>query len=418
MKSRSLGCSHSLSRRDGWRFPHGTVLRQSGRRLASAVLTWIALASPMELISAPAGPVPGLHDVSYRNEVQMAIDRGLTWLAVNQNSNGWWSTPDQPAMTGLALMAFRGDPSGRHQDLKSPVQAKGYSFLMGCVQPDGGIHRTNLVIYNTSIGMMALLAADKVEYEPTILKARQFLVGLQADFGEKGRVDNPFDGGIGYGSKYDHSDMGNTSQAVEALYYSKRLLRDKNVAGAKDLNWDALVHFLQSCQNLPSHNKETWANDAPENKGGFIYYPSFSMAGGETNGVTGRVALRSYGSISYAGMMSYLYADLKRDDPRVTAVFDWLRMNYTLQENPGMGSQGLYYYFHTMAKALTVHGVEDLQLPDGKRVFWRRELSERLLNLQQKDGSWVNGTARWLEKDPALVTAYCVLTLDMIFRGL
>jgi len=48
----------------------------------------------------------------------------------------------------------------------------------------------------------------------------------------------------------------------------------------------------------------------------------------------GRVALRSYGSISYAGLLSYIYADLQRDDPRVQAAFDWLRGNYTLDEIP------------------------------------------------------------------------------------
>ena len=38
------------------------------------------------------------------------------------------------------------------------------------------------------------------------------------------------------------------------------------------------------------------------------------MAGGVTNPTTGRVALRSYGSISYAGLLSYSYANLKRAD--------------------------------------------------------------------------------------------------------
>lgn len=43
---------------------------------------------------------------SLRNEIQRAIDRGLTWLSANQNSNGWWQTADHPAVTALALTAF------------------------------------------------------------------------------------------------------------------------------------------------------------------------------------------------------------------------------------------------------------------------------------------------------------------------
>ena len=140
------------------------------------------------------------------------------------------------------------------------------------------------------------------------------------------------------------------------------------------------------------------------------------MAGSETNG--GRVALRSYGSISYAGLLSYVYADLRRDDPRVVAVFDWLRRNYTLQENPGMGPQGLYYYFHTMTKALTAYGAEELTVEGGGTIRWRQEVALRLLDLQQKDGSWINESGRWMEKDPVLVTSYALLALELIARGL
>jgi len=212
--------------------------------------------------------------------------------------------------------------------------------------------------------------------------------------------------------------MGNTAAALEALYYSKRLIEDKGLAGARDLNWEAAIQFLQNCQNLPAYNKQNWASDDPKNKGGFVYYPGYSMAGNQTNAATGRVALRSYGSISYAGLLSYIYANLRRDDPRVAAVLDWLRRNYTVEENPGMGQQGLFYYYHTMTKALTAYGTDKLDLANGDRVDWRKEVAMRLINLQQRDGSWSNDNGRWWEKDPALVTAYVVLSLEMIVREL
>src|SRR5881396_18232 len=55
-------------------------------------------------------------DQSFKNEVQRAIDRGLDWLKANQNTNGWWSTPDHPAITALPITAFKGDPSKRYAD--------------------------------------------------------------------------------------------------------------------------------------------------------------------------------------------------------------------------------------------------------------------------------------------------------------
>jgi squalene-hopene/tetraprenyl-beta-curcumene cyclase len=266
--------------------------------------------------------------------------------------------------------------------------------------------------------MMALLAAGKPEYEPVLLKGRQFLIGLQGDFGEKGKIDSPFDGGIGYGSHYEHSDMGNTLAALEALYHTRHIARDKPLAEPKQLNYAAAIHFLESCQNLPGRNPQSWVAGDPKNVGGFVYYPGASMAGNVTNAATGRVALRSYGSMSYSGLLSYIYADLKPDDPRVRAVFQWLKENYTLQENPQMGSSGLYYYYHTMSKALNLLGVSELDLAGGRKADWRRQLSQKLLDLQQRDGSWVNGDGRWWEKDPVLTTAYALLSLEYIYRGI
>ncbi|MBM3841638.1 MAG: terpene cyclase/mutase family protein [Verrucomicrobia bacterium] len=356
-------------------------------------------------------------NLSLRNEVERAIAKGLTWLEKHQDPKGFWTTGDNPAVTALALVAFQGRP-GRDANAALPEAVKkGYDYLLDCIQPDGGIYRKDMPNYNTAVSMMALLAASRAEYKPILVKARQFIIGLQSDFGEPGKADDLFDGGIGYGNRYKHSDMSNTLLALEALYYSKPLVEDETLVGARDLNWAAAIQFIQNCQNLPEHNQQKWVADDPQNKGGFVYYPGNSMAG-ETNLSSGRVALRSYGSISYAGLMSYIYAGLKPEDPRVKAVFDWLRSNYTLDENPGMGPQGLFFYFHTMAKALTLADVDQLDNADGKRIHWRKELALRLINLQKANGSWANDNGRWWEKEPALVTAYAVISLELIQRRL
>ena len=71
------------------------------------------------------------------------------------------------------------------------------------------------------------------------------------------------------------------------------------------------------------------------------------MAGKLPNG-----GLRSYASMTYAGLKSMIHAGVGPDDPRVKAAVEWLRKHYSLDENPGMGKSGLYYYYHTFAKAL------------------------------------------------------------------
>jgi squalene-hopene/tetraprenyl-beta-curcumene cyclase len=384
-------------------------LNQSFRRILCPAIWLLAVAS-----SAPAQLQP---DISYRNEVQIAIDHGLLWLQTNQNSDGWWSTPDHPALTGLALSAFEGNPSSHAAERAPDAVARGYKFILANVKPDGGIYHEADENYNTSICLMALLAARKPEYDPIILRARQWIIGQQA-LGKE-NTGSPFDGGVGYGQSATgpHTDMNNTYTALEALYYSKDLSKDKPLPGGKDLNWDAAIQFIQRCQNLPSVNKETWASDDPTNKGGFIYFPGRSSAGTQTN-ADGRVAFRSYGTITYAGFLSYIYADLKKDDPRVTAAFDWLRNNYTLDENPGMGPSGYYYYLQLASKALTVYGMDELKLKDGKSVNWRRELVSKMMKLQQTDGSWRNENERWMERDPVLVTSYSLMALEIAYRGL
>merc|ERR1711918_331622 len=117
------------------------------------------------------------------------------------------------------------------------------------------------------------------------------------------------------------------------------------------------------------------------------------------------------------GLLSFIYADLSEGDPRVVAALEWLGRNYTLEENPGMEAQGLYYYYHTMAKALGAQGVSQLKSPDGK-VDWRPDLALELINRQREDGSWINDTARWWENDRALVTGYALKTLAIIHRTL
>ena len=380
-----------------------------GRSLASAA----ALPTDQKTAPRPASAV-----APTAAELRAAIDRGAAFLLQSQNSNGWWSTPDQPAVTGLVLTALNLEPSGRFQRNRPSELSRAYDFILASVKPDGSIQRSGLANYNTALCLVALAAAADTNFTPVILAARRYLASSQVDLGVRGTNDTPFDGGIGYGSKYQHSDMNNTLTAIEAMRLSETVLGKEKAAPAlaeSDVNWAAVAHFLQHCQNLPSHNQEDWVSQDPKDRGGFVYYPGNSMAGGVTNALTGRVALRSYGSMSYGGLLSYIYAKVDKNDPRVVAVLDWLRSNYTIAENPGMDQQGYFYYLHLMTKALTAAGVDDLKLTGGGAVNWRAEVGTRLLKLQKTNGSWVNLEPRWWEADPVLVSAYAVMTLEILY---
>ncbi|MGE3308873.1 MAG: cycloartenol synthase [Limisphaerales bacterium] len=384
--------------------------------LGFTVSGWVILAGADSRAQTPAAAPPKPPPPT-QAQLASSIERGVASLLGSQNSNGWWSTADQPAVTALVLTALNREPSGRFTRRRPSELNRAYDFILSSVKPDGSIHRGGMANYNTSLSLLALATADDPRFLPVIRGAREYLAGTQIDFGTTNVADDPFDGGVGYGSKYQHSDLNNTLTAIEAMRWSERVLpRDANGApsDAKDLNWAAVAQFIQNCQNLPSRNPAAWVSDNPADKGGFVYYPGESKAGGTTNAATGKVALRSYGSISYAGLLSYIYAKVTKEDPRVLAVLDWLSGNYTLEENPGMGQEGYFYYLHLMTKALTAAQIDTLRLRDGREVRWREEVASRLLALQQPDGSWVNANPRWWEADRNLVTAYVVLTLELL----
>jgi squalene-hopene/tetraprenyl-beta-curcumene cyclase len=367
--------------------------------LPAAFLT-VTLTATARQVTQPAPLTTS--NISVRNEVRHAIEKGCAWLMSQQKPGNYWSSPDHPAMTALVLTALIG-PSP--QTATSSAIEKGYDYLVSCAKPDGGIYGKEVQSYNTSVVLSALVLRNRPQDRIVIQNARKYLIGLQVGDSQVASTNGAFVGGIGYGGTNRLPDLSNTTLALEAIYDSRSFTQDTSGVKLPDLNWAAAIRFVQNCQNS--------ASDDPQNKGGFIYRPDRSNAG-QTNLPSGRVAYRSYGSMTYAGLLSYVYADLKSDDPRVISALDWLRGNYTVDENPGMGPQGIYYYYQMMAKALTFAGVDTLEMKDGRKANWREDLALKLINLQKADGSWANDNGRWWEKDPILDSADAIVALEII----
>ncbi len=363
-------------------------------------------------MAAPAAESAGRYE-SLKQEMRQAIARGNAYLKSQQKPEGYWGDDEgTPAFTALALTAAMRDPDVKGKEMPAHL-AKGFDWLLAQQKEDGGIYNRGLSVYNTATALTALVAANREVYEPAIIKARKHLIDNQWDLDKKKETDNPNDGGIGYGSKNDHTDLSNTYLAVEALALSKKVIEDGKYGDQPDLDWDAAITFISRCQNLTKTNDQPWASDDPKNKGGFVY-DSLESKAGEEKLPDGKIALRSYGSMSYAGLLSFIYAKVGPNDPRVVAVKEWLGKNYTVAENPNMGAQGQYYYYQTMSKALAAAGIDMLKLEDGREADWRKDLGEKILTSQRSDGSWVNDNGRWMESNSVLVTAYTVLSLEQV----
>lgn len=354
---------------------------------------------------------------SLKQEMRQAISRGNAWLKTQQKPDGNWDDGGIPAFTALALTAATRDPNFDRKAAFPEHIEKGYKWLLSQQKEDGGIYNRGLTVYNTATSMSALVAPGREAFEPAIVKARKHLIDNQWDIDKKKETDNVNDGGVGYGSKNTHTDMSNTYLAIEALALTKKIVEDGKFGDQPDLDWEAAITFLSRNQNLEATNDQEFASDDPKNKGGFIYGPNESKAG-EEKLPDGRTALRSQGSMSYAGLLSFIYAKVSENDPRVVAVKEWLGKNYSVSENPGLGDQGLFYYYQTMAKALSAANISRLKLDNGQEVDWRKDLGEKLLKSQKSDGSWVNANGRWMESNPVLTTAYTVLSLEQIYDSI
>jgi squalene-hopene/tetraprenyl-beta-curcumene cyclase len=404
--------------------------------MKSKHLTLIVAAA---ILAGPVGAaeLPSKSDISVLTELDRAQELGMKFLLSKQMENGSWNM--HPAMTGLAISSMLRSGKPLTIEQKEAVD-RGVKFILTCVKPTGAIYgggeSDRYPNYSTAICTMALLATGNDEYTPIIKKARAFLLDSQFEEGDKVMVpqadgtekevvitkDDPGYGGIGYG-KRKRPDLSNMQWAVEAIRLTESLETKANNDNQSDavskLHWNKAVEFLTRCQNLPGTNDQAWAvNARGEDVGGFVYMPGLSFADEEAP-ADPKAPLRSYGSMTYAGLKSMIYAELKKDDPRVQAAIKWLQHNYTLEENPGMGQQGLYYYFHTFAKSLTAYGEDTITTADGKQHDWRYELMKKFISLQKTDlekgiGYWQNDNNRWWENDPVLCTAYSLLAIEVL----
>ncbi|MEM6655677.1 MAG: prenyltransferase/squalene oxidase repeat-containing protein [Planctomycetota bacterium] len=359
-------------------------------RPLAALAAAVALAFPTPSIAAESATVGA-------SATKLLAD-AMSFLADSQAEDGSWSSFAGSGVTSLVGTGLLRNGSSA----QDPVVAKALEYVLSHVKPTGAIHLegTNYRNYETCLAIMFLTEANVGgRYDEVLANAEAFINDLQWDESEDQGPESLSYGGAGYG-RHGRPDMSNTGFFLEAKQSLGRGEEDPAVRKA--------LAFISRCQNLETeYNTTEWA--AKIQDGGFYYT---AAAGGQSQaGETDNGGLRSYGSMTYVGLKSMLYAGVTASDPRVKAARAWIGKNYTLDQNPGMGTSGLFYYYHVFAKALDTLGEAEIIDPSGTSHNWRAELVERLAKTQNADGSWTNSNKRWMETDPNLVTAYVLLAL-------
>ena len=325
--------------------------------------------------------------------------KAVAFLKPRQSAEGDWSSDrKEPGITALVLTGLL---RSTLVDRGDPVVTKGLAYLEQFVGPKGGLSEASHANYATSVALMAFKEANKDGKYDSFLKGSQdFLKAKQWDEGEGKSPADPFYGGAGYGGRSDRPDLSNTAFMVEAL-------RDSGLPADDPALQKALV-FVSRNQNLQSEfNDQPWAGKVDD--GGFIY--TAANGGTSVAGVNDDGGLRSYASMTYAGLKSMIYAGLTKDDPRVKAALGYITKNYSLEENPGLGQRGLYYYYQVFSKTFAALEMDEVTDASGQAHDWRKELVAALAERQDANGSWVNKADSFMEGDANLVTAYGLLAL-------
>ena len=341
-------------------------------------------------------------DNSLKNEALEAVLRAEKFLITKQNKNGSWGEYNgDPGYTALACIALSLDDIKR-KEYKFFLQ-KGIDYLISCIKPNGSIVNPDFdkyVNYSTSLGIKAIYIFNPQKYKKIILKGRYFL--KKSQFGSETGIEA---GGIGYGSNKNKSDLSNTQMALETLFITQSIEdEEENIKSLKLTKevWQNAKNFLKRCQALHTNKLEWVKKLTKEEKGGFIYSPDRTMVNSEK--------LRPYGSMTYAGFKSMIFAGFLKESKEVQAAFNWLKNHYDIENNPGLGKEGYYYYLHLMAKSLYIYNEDTLETKKGK-IFWKKTILKKMLSLQHYKGYWVNKEKRWQESNPVLTSCYALMTI-------
>jgi hypothetical protein len=382
------------------RLPHGIVFIRGGTVMRQ--LTQWAIVG-LTAIIGPAGlPPVAIAQPPMAAEQKAVADKAIAFLRNRQNPDGSFAPrlagPGVSAVVAAALLR-NGVPSD------DPLLAKTLTYLESKVQPDGGVYERGLANYTTSVALVAFAEANAGgKYDAVIRNATKFLRSLQGGADGSMQPSELRFGGLGYDGK-SRPDMSNTQYFLDAIQAAGVPKDDPAVQRA--------LVFVSRCQNLKSEfNDQPFAAKTTEDdKGGLVYNP-IDAEKNQRDG-TPQGGLRSAGAMTYAGLKSFLYAGVSKDDVRVKGAIKWVRGHYTLEQNPGMGQAGLFYYYHTFGKAMSAWGEDRFADDKGTVHDWRHDLFEALKKRQKAEGSWANaGDRAFGESTPEPATAFALLALS------
>ncbi|MCR4315379.1 MAG: terpene cyclase/mutase family protein [Planctomycetes bacterium] len=412
----------------------------------------------------PAGSTLDKSDDDVVDEVKRRVEAATTYLHTLQGRPMGPMTPERyswgdATVDSLILRSLlearfakaRVDPYWDHQWIKGGIdrlvalqtkiaeesKAAGRPYMEGAVfelNSDGAYESANANYVTNLCAQLFHLCNERSPddpYKDALEMARGWIEGLQIGNEDDTDPSNRYYGSFGYDRvARTRGDLSNSGFAIEALADS---------GGVSDAVRTRAIEFLSRCQNDGETNGDrVWrsafdvnGDGTPDDigysdDGGAFYMPGENQKlAGYSQREDGTYFCKSYGNMTYQLVKSYILLDLDRNDSRFKKAVDWVRANYTLEKHAGFqGSpeveqSGVFYYYLMMSKTLYLLGERRFKDSAGIEHDWPREMIDKILSLQNPDGSVVNTVSEeWQENYPTVTTPYCIMALSYAVRGL
>ncbi len=340
------------------------------RRYAWSIVAVAALvAAPPGLCGADAAPsVPDADRLlEVTPETRRAIDRGLEFLAAQQDADGSWqgAMGKNTGVASFAVLSYLATGAVPGRGVRGRIVCRGVDFVLTHAQWNGLISNGaqtsgNGPMYEHAMSTLMLAevwgAYERPGLRDALERAVQLIVSSQND-----------QGGWRYEPRPADADVSVTVMQLVAL----RAAKNAGIEVPRRV-FDGAVRYVRSCAK-PS--------------GGFLYQPGIGEEG-------------------YARTAAGVCSLLVGGDHASAEVLNGLRYLQERKARARRGDDHLHYALYYAAQAM-------YQAPD-PRYFaeWYAVAREELIGLQEPDGHWEG------EAGPIYGTAFSVLALSVPYRYL
>ena len=285
--------------------------------------------------------------------------------------------------------------------------AKALKYLETKIKKDGGVYDQGLSNYMTSLAIVAFKETNAGgKYDKVIDAATKYVRSLQFDEGLTEK-DPKFGGaGLRQAEPKGRPDLSNTQFLVEALLAGGR------AEGRPGIKKALVVHQPQPEPEERVQRPAVRGEGHRRGQGRLRLQPARpgQREEREAHG-GGRPAERGRDDLRGAQELP-LRRRVEGRPAREGGASRGSASTTRSTENPGQGQAGLFYYYHTFAKAMDALGEDQFEDAKGVKHDWRQELFDELKKRQKEDGSWANANGAFLESMPELATAFALLALS------